>query len=76
MSTLVSIGNALWGIYNSDSKRLVTDRLINVCKTHLGQEPVHIDGLNLTKAIDPEDTLDVIGRIPRGIENDDPVGCH
>lgn len=43
---------------------------------HLGQEPVHIDSLKLAKAVDPEDTLDVVGGVPGGVEDDDPVGCH
>lgn len=43
---------------------------------HLGQEPVHIDGLKLPKAVDPEDTLNVVGGVPGGVEDDDPVGSH
>lgn len=46
------------------------------CWTHLGQEPVHIDRLKLAKTVNPEDTLDVIGGVPGGVEDDDSVGCH
>ena len=45
-------------------------------QAYLGQESVDEDGLNLTKAVDPEDTLDVIRGIPGGVEDDDTVGCH
>lgn len=45
-------------------------------QTYLGQESVDKDGFNLTKAVDPKDTLDVIGGIPGGVEDDDPVSCH
>lgn len=30
----------------------------------------------LSKPVDPEDTLDIIGRVPRGIKDDDPVGSN
>lgn len=43
---------------------------------HLGEEPVHKDRLGLAKAVDPEDTLNVIGRVPGGVKDDDPVGRH
>lgn len=46
------------------------------CQAHLSKEPVDIDGLNLPKAVHSEDTLDVVGGVPGGIEDDDPVGCH
>lgn len=45
-------------------------------RAHLGEEPVHEDRLQLAKAVDPEDTLDVVGRVPGGVEDDDPVGGH
>ena len=46
------------------------------CQAHLGKESVDKDSLELAKAVDSEDTLDVIGGVPRGIKDDDPVGCH
>lgn len=43
---------------------------------HLGEEPVHKDGLVLSEPVDPEDTLNIVGGVPRGVEDDDPVGGH
>lgn len=45
-------------------------------KLHLGKEPVDVDSLKLPKAVNPEDTLDVVGWIPGGVEDDDPICCH
>lgn len=46
------------------------------CDAHLRQESVDIDCLILAKAVYPEDTLDVIGGVPGGVKDNDPVGCH
>lgn len=43
---------------------------------HLGEEPVHKYSLVLSEAVDPKDTLDIIGGVPRGVKDDDPVGSH
>ena len=44
--------------------------------TDLGQEPVDVAGLDLAKAVHPEDGLYVMGRVPGGIKDDDAVGPH
>ena len=43
---------------------------------HLGQEPIDVDRLGLAEAEDPEDALDVVGRVPGSIKDDDTVCCH
>lgn len=45
-------------------------------ETYLSQKPVHKHRLVLPKAINPEDALDVIGGVPRGIKDDDSVSSH
>lgn len=45
-------------------------------EAHLRQEPVHIDCPDLAKAVDPEDTLDVVGGVPGGVKDDHPVSGH
>ncbi|KAG7244912.1 hypothetical protein INR49_024309 [Caranx melampygus] len=45
-------------------------------QAHLGKEPVDVDSLELAKAVHSEDTLDVVGGVPRCIEDNDPIGCH
>lgn len=47
-----------------------------IINTHLRQKPVDVDSLKLAKAVDPEDTLNVVGGVPGGVEDDDPVGSH
>ena len=42
----------------------------------LGEESVDVDGLFLTKSVDPEDGLDVVSRVPGGVEDDDAIGGH
>lgn len=44
--------------------------------SHLGKEPIHKNSFMLSKAVDPEDTLDIIGGVPRGVKDDDPVGSN
>ena len=47
------------------------------CRTaHLSQESVDKNGLDLAKAVNPEDTLDVVGRVPGSIKDNDPVSSH
>lgn len=43
---------------------------------YLSQKPVDKHRLVLPKAINPEDALDVIGGVPRGIKDDDSVSSH
>ena len=45
-------------------------------RSHLSQKPVDEHGPDLPEAVDAEDALDVIGRVPGGVEDDDPVGSH
>lgn len=30
----------------------------------------------LSEPVDPEDTLDIVGGVPRGVKDDDPVGSN
>lgn len=45
-------------------------------ETYLSQEPVHKHRFVLPKAVNPENTLDVIRWVPRSIKDDDPVSSH
>lgn len=41
---------------------------------HLSQEAVNVHLLELAKAVDSVDALDVVGGIPRGVKHHHPVG--
>lgn len=43
---------------------------------YLGQESVHKHVFVLSEAVRSVDALNVVGRIPRGVEDDHPVGRH
>lgn len=43
---------------------------------HLGEEPVHKHSLVLSKPVDPEDALNIIGGVPRGVKDDHPVSSN
>ena len=44
--------------------------------SHLGEEPIHKNSFVLSETVDPEDALDIIGGVPRGVKDDDPVGSN
>lgn len=43
-------------------------------KAHLSQEAVHEHLFDLAEAVHPVYALHVVRRVPRGVEDDDPVG--
>ena len=49
---------------------------LNKGPAHLGQEPVHVDWLHLSEPVHTEDGLDVVRRVPRGVEDNYTVGRH
>ena len=42
----------------------------------LGKEPVDVHRLCLPEPEHPEDALDIVRGVPRGVKDDDPVGRH
>lgn len=44
--------------------------------TYLSQKPVHKHRFVLPEAVHPENTLDVVRRVPRGIKDDYSIGSH
>ena len=43
---------------------------------YLSKEAVNEDGFGLSEAIAPEDSLEIVGRVPAGVKYDHPIGCH
>jgi hypothetical protein len=65
-------------IHHSGGKRLLGNLPVVDLLLHgaLGQKPVDVDWLGLAKPENSEDALNIMRRIPTGIEDNNPVGTN